>query len=61
MRSVKRGRGPSAIGGIGSLIAVVFGIFWTILAYQLTRNAPFPLVGTIFPFFGIVFIIAGII
>lgn len=60
MKSIKPGRGPSAMGLVGSIIAVLFGLFWTILAFGITRDAPFPLVGIIFPLFGVIFIIAGI-
>lgn len=61
MRSIKPGRGPSAMGAAGSVIAIVFGIFWTILAFSITKNAPFPMVSTIFPLFGVLFIIVGIV
>ena len=54
MKSVKPGRGPSAMGAMGSVIAVVFGIFWTILAASM--GAPF-----FFPIFGVIFIIMGIV
>lgn len=54
MKSVKPGRGPSGMQAIGSLIAVVFGIFWTIAAARM--GAPF-----FFPLFGILFIIVGIV
>ncbi|GED69357.1 hypothetical protein BRE01_30590 [Brevibacillus reuszeri] len=60
MKSIKPGRGPSAMGAAGSLGMVVFGIFWTIMAFSMTRDAPFPLVGTIFPLFGIIFVGIGI-
>ena len=30
MKHIKPGRGPSAMGALGSVIAVVFGIFWTV-------------------------------
>lgn len=60
MKSIKPGRGPSAMGAAGSLGVVVFGIFWTIMAFAMTRDAPFPLVGTIFPLFGIIFVAIGI-
>lgn len=59
MRSLKPGRGPSFLGGVGSLAAVAFGIIWTVMAFTITRNAPFPLVGILFPLFGIIFIIMG--
>lgn len=54
MKSVKPGRGPSAMGAVGSVIAVIFGIFWTIMAASL--GAPI-----FFPLFGILFIIVGIV
>lgn len=29
MKSIKPGRGPSAMGAAGSIIAAVFGLIWT--------------------------------
>ncbi|WP_042169009.1 zinc ribbon domain-containing protein [Paenibacillus gorillae] len=60
MKSIKPGRGPSAMGAAGSIGSVIFGILWTIIAFSITRDAPFPLVGIIFPLFGVVFVITGI-
>ncbi|WP_134699291.1 zinc ribbon domain-containing protein [Ammoniphilus sp. YIM 78166] len=60
MKSIKPGRGPSALGAVGSIGAVLFGVFWTIMAFSITRDSPFPLVGTIFPLFGLIFIGIGI-
>lgn len=54
MKSIKPGRGPSALNVWGSVIAVVFGIFWTLGAAGM--GAP-----GIFPAFGILFILTGII
>ena len=54
MKSIKPGRGPSAMGAMGSIIAVIFGIFWTIAAASM--GAPF-----FFPLFGVLFIIMGIV
>ena len=54
MKSVKPGRGPSAMGGFSAVIAVIFGIFWTITASSM--GAP-----GLFPLFGILFVIMGII
>jgi drug/metabolite transporter superfamily protein YnfA len=54
MRSIKPGRGPSMMGGIGSLGAVVFGIFWTIMASSI--GAP-----GIFTAFGVIFIIMALV
>ena len=58
--SVKPGRGPSAFGALAGIGAVLFGILWTILAFSMTRNSPFPVVGTIFPLFGVIFVVMGI-
>ncbi|MED4573024.1 zinc ribbon domain-containing protein [Brevibacillus agri] len=60
MKSIKPGRGPSAMGAAGSIAVVVFGIFWTIMAFVITQDSPFPVVGSIFPLFGVVFVIIGI-
>ena len=54
MKSIKPGRGPSAMGFIGSIAAVIFGIFWTITAASM--GAPM-----FFPFFGVIFVIVGIV
>lgn len=54
MKSVKPGRGPSAMGALSSVIAVIFGIFWTITAASM--GAP-----GLFPLFGVLFVIMGII
>lgn len=54
MKSIKPGRGPSAMGAMGSAVAVIFGIFWTIGAASM--GAP-----PIFPLFGVVFIAMGVI
>ena len=35
MRSIKPGRGPSAMGAVGSAAIGVFGIFWTISAANM--------------------------
>jgi hypothetical protein len=54
MKSVKPGRGPSMMGAISSVFAVIFGIIWTFAAASM--GAPF-----FFPLFGLVFIIMGIV
>ena len=54
MKSIKPGRAPSFLGGIGSVAAIIFGIFWTIMAVAM--QAP-----VFFPIFGIVFILLGIV
>ena len=48
MRSVKPGRGPSMMGGIGAVIAIVFGIVWTLSAAQMGAPGFFPLFGVLF-------------
>jgi hypothetical protein len=60
MHSLKPGRGPSALTALAGTIAVVFGIFWTILAAAMTRDAP-GLIGIIFPLFGVCFVLFGIV
>lgn len=54
MKSVKPGRGPSAMGVWGAVLAVVFGVFWTIMAVSM--RAPI-----FFPVFGVLFVITGVI
>ncbi len=49
MKSIKRGRGPSLMGGIMGIVVAAFGVFWTMIA--VTMGAPF-----FFPIFGILFI-----
>lgn len=49
MKSIKPGRGPSAMGAIGSVGVGMFGIFWTITASRM--GAP-----TFFVFFGVIFV-----
>lgn len=39
MKSVKPGRGPSGMKFIGSVFAIVFGIFWTIMAARMGAPA----------------------
>lgn len=52
---------PNIAGKIIGVFVIIFGIFWTILAATITRNSPFPLVGTIFPLFGICFVAIAVI
>ncbi len=49
------------MGAIGSVVGIVFGVFWTIMAFAITQNAPFPLVHIFFPLFGVVFIGIGVL
>jgi hypothetical protein len=59
MKSIKPGRGPSVMAGFGSLVMVIFGILWTILAFGITSGAPMG-IGIIFPLFGVCFVLIGI-
>ncbi|OQA71344.1 MAG: hypothetical protein BWY35_02281 [Firmicutes bacterium ADurb.Bin248] len=52
MKSVKPGRGPSAMSAWGSVVAALFGVFWIVAALQM--GAPW-----IFPAFGVLFIISA--
>jgi len=60
------------MGVVGAVFAVVFGIFWTILAFAITggirehagpggADLPFSLFGYIFPLFGVFFVVIGIV
>lgn len=49
-----------ATGVAGAAVMVIFGIVWTVIAFVITRNAPMPGMGKIFPFFGIVFVGFGL-
>jgi len=53
LKSIKPGRGPSFMGAIGSVIAVIFGIGW--IGFADNMGAP-----TFFMIFGVLFIIMGI-
>ena len=54
MKSIKPGRGPSAMGAMGSVVMGIFGVFWTITAVSMGAPA-------MFPFFGVIFIIIAIV
>lgn len=54
MKSIKPGRGPSAMGVLSSLFGVIFSIFWTVMAVQV--GAPF-----FFPIFGVMFVIMSVV
>lgn len=47
MKSIKRGRGPSMMGGISSVFAAFFGVFWMIFAFSIGAG-PFALFGLFF-------------
>lgn len=51
----------SAFGGV---VGIIFGCFWTILAYKMTPAVPVAadsIFADIFPLFGVLFIIVGIV
>ena len=52
MKSVKPGRGPSAMSAVGSIAAIIFGCIWTFIAYQMSP---------LFSLFGVIFVILGIV
>ena len=57
MKSIKPGRGPSAMGALGGIFAAVFGVIWTIAAVGM--GAPW-----FFGLFGVCFVamaIAGVV
>ena len=45
---------------VGSIVGVIFGVLWTILATFISSGMPQP-IKTVFPLFGILFIIVGIV
>ena len=53
MKSIKPGRGPSMMGGLGSIFAGVFGVIWTMAAVQMGAG--------IFALFGVVFIVFAVL
>ena len=55
MKSIKPGRGPSMMSGIGSVFAIIFGIIWVVMAFGMGGMAGGGIF-SIFPLFGIVFI-----
>lgn len=52
MKSVKRGRAPSMLGGIMSIAAGVFGVFWIALALHMGAAFMAP--------FGLIFVIVAV-
>lgn len=48
MKSIKPGRGPSAMGAVGSVAAAIFGVFWTIATASMGAPTFFVLFGFIF-------------
>ena len=54
MKSIKPGRGPSVMGAFGAVIAVIFGVFWTIAAVSMGAPGFFPLFGVLFILMGVV-------
>ena len=53
MKSIKPGRGPSMMGGLGSIFAGVFGVIWTMAAVQMGAG--------IFALFVVVFILFAVL
>lgn len=56
MRGKRFSSVPHAPGVAGSIFVAAFGVLWTILAISITADSPFPLVGVIFPLFGVCFV-----
>jgi len=49
------------MGGIAGIGVVIFGVFWTIIAFRLTRGSPFPMLGIVFSLLGVLLVVFGII
>lgn len=60
MKSIKPGRGTSAQGVAGGVIAIVVGIGWMLFTSSMLSDFPFEGVGTFFPLFGLLFVGIGI-
>lgn len=48
LKSIKPGRGPSALGVVSSIIVAMFGIFWTVVTIQMGAPIFFSLFGVVF-------------
>lgn len=59
--SVKPGRGPSFMGGVMALVAVVAGVIWMVTASAMAADSPFGGVGSFLPAFGLLFILVGLV
>ena len=53
MKSIKQGRGNSFVSGIVCIFAALFGLFWTVTAFQSGAG--------VFSIFGLLFVAIGII
>ena len=54
MKSIKPGRGPSMMSGVGGIAAVIFGVIWTIGAASI--GAP-----VFLTLFGVLFIVVALV
>ena len=52
MKSIKPGRGPSAMNAVGSAVGIIFGLVWTAVAASMSP---------IMAIFGVLFIIMGVV
>ncbi len=53
---------PSEAGSIGGGIAItLFGCVWTFMAFTITAFIPIPILHFVFPLFGMIFVIGGIV
>ncbi len=48
MKSIKRGRGPSIMDGVGSIVGAIFGVIWTVSASSMGAPDFFTLFGVVF-------------
>ena len=49
------------MSAVGAAVSILFGIFWTVMAFVITKDAPIPFVHFAFPAFGVIFILLGVI
>lgn len=61
MKSIKPGRGPSGMNFVSTIGVVIFGVLWTLCAFAMTASGGFGFIGLVFPLFGVVFVVIGIV
>ena len=54
MKSIKRGRGPSFMGGVGAVFAAIFGVIWMGAALSMGGGGLFACFGLVFIGFAVV-------
>jgi hypothetical protein len=58
MRRSSSARVSPVLGLLGGISGVLFGLFWTFMAFSITRDAPEPF-STLLPLFGVLIVVIG--